>query len=58
MTSGFLSLQTHQRVVQLLGAGGGAAGAVDMDDHGARRRRPRKPIELLHPLLVVADQAA
>ena len=28
-------LQPHQRVIKLLGAGGRAAGAVDMNDHGA-----------------------
>ena len=48
-------LQPHQRVVELLGAGRGAAGAVDMDHHGAHDRRPGKPVELLHPLLIIPD---
>ena len=34
-----LSFNRDQRIVELLGAGGGAAGLVDMDDHGARRAR-------------------
>ena len=29
-----------------------------MNHHGARGRRLRKPLELLHPLVVVADQSA
>ncbi len=48
-------LQPHQRVVELLGAGRGAAGAVDMDHHGAHDRGPGKPVELLHPLLIIPD---
>jgi len=42
---------------KLLGTGGGAAGAVDMDDDGARRRRPCEPVELFDAIAVAADQS-
>src|ERR1700722_5580344 len=52
-----LLFHPHQRIVELFGAGGGAAGAVDMYDHGASRSRPGQPVELRRALLVIADQS-
>ena len=52
----FLLLEPHQRVVQLLGAGRGAAGGIDVHDHGPRARFP-EPLQRLHPLLIGADEA-
>src|ERR1700733_8420871 len=49
--------QTRQRVEQLLGAGGGAARTVNMDDDGARQRGFSKLVERLDPLLIAANQA-
>jgi hypothetical protein len=42
--------------MQLLGTGGGAAGAVDVHDHGTGARLP-KSLERLHAFLVATDQA-
>ena len=50
------ALQLAQRVVELFGAGGGAAWAVDMDDHRARARSA-KPFKRLDPVLIAADKA-
>ena len=51
-----LGLQLAQRVVELLGAGGGAARAVDMHDHRAGARLGQ-PLQRLDAVLVAADQA-
>ena len=45
-----------ERVVQLLGAGGGAARRIDVQDHRLHRRGRGEPVELAHPLLVVANE--
>jgi hypothetical protein len=42
--------------MQLLGARGGAAGRVDMHDHGARARRAAKTIEGLDTVVVGAEK--
>ena len=39
--------EPRQRVVELLGTGGGAAGAVDVDDDGPGERGFGQPVELL-----------
>ena len=51
----FLLAQPRQRIVQLLGARGGAARAVDVNDHG-RGTRLAQPLQRLHPILVGADE--
>src|SRR5215467_1167173 len=51
-----LLFEPHQRVVQLLGARRGAAGGIDVHDHGPRARFP-KPLQRLHPLQIGADEA-
>src|SRR5215813_13715758 len=51
-----LLFEPHQRVMQLLGARRGAAGGIDVHDHGPRARFP-KPLQRLHPLQIGADEA-
>ncbi len=50
-----LCLQLHQRVVELLGARGGAAGRIDVHDN-RRIARLAEPLQRLDALLVAADQ--
>src|SRR5262244_804357 len=51
-----LLFEPHQRVMQLLGARRGAAGGIDVHDHGPRARFP-EPLQRLHPLQIGADEA-
>src|SRR5215510_10914197 len=51
-----LLFEPHQRVVQLLGARRGAAGGIDVHDHGPRARFPQ-PLQRLDPLQIGADEA-
>jgi hypothetical protein len=51
-----LRFQAHQRVEQLLGAGRGTAGRIDMHDDG-RGLRLFQPLQRLDAIIVAADQA-
>ena len=47
----FVHPQTHQAIVELLRSGGGAAGTVEVHDHG-RRAGFLQPLQRLHAILI------